>query len=282
MGDFTRRITRPGKRASEIKEGEFPPFEFAQDTSVTADALQRFHCDEVWVSGRYTVYVRRDYQTGWSRLCDCDGRRDPQTDHTAFDDCPHCEGTCHRQLNVTHLSIKRNDRESVHDWRDLQIIKNVFCGDEAEGIEIYPAESRLTDTANQYHLWVFPPGEKLPVGFQDGRLVTESPLGNGKQRPFEVTPKDAVNDAELQKMAIVYCESKAITGKAARDILGRDPTDSEIRAVYEDMGDDDLSLIIDRFSGGLPGIDPDFVSSRLAMIRSIMEERHSLAPNPED
>lgn len=49
-----------------------------------------------------------------------------------------------------HLSIKRRDKEVIHDWRDLQQIKNELIGPEHEGIELYPAESRLMDTANQY------------------------------------------------------------------------------------------------------------------------------------
>lgn len=64
-----------------------------------------------------------------------------------------------------HLSIKRQDREPIHDWRDLQRIKTELCGAEAEGVEIYPAESRVVDMANQYHLWVFTK-LKLPWGFR--------------------------------------------------------------------------------------------------------------------
>lgn len=56
---------------------------------------------------------------------------------------------------VTHLSIRRNDRKPLRDWRDLQRIKNDLCGPEAEGVELFPAESRLLDASNQYHLWVY-------------------------------------------------------------------------------------------------------------------------------
>ncbi|HRH85667.1 MAG TPA: hypothetical protein PLO41_02360 [Rubrivivax sp.] len=64
------------------------------------------------------------------------------------------------------LSIKRRDRAPVHDWRELQQIKNMIVGDEHEGFEVYPAESRLVDTANQYHVWVFvDPAVRLPVGY---------------------------------------------------------------------------------------------------------------------
>lgn len=86
---------------------------------------------------------------------------------------------------MIHLSIKRNDREPIHDWRDMQQIKNVLVGPEFEAVEIYPAESRVVDTANQYHLWVFDdPTFRLPFGF-DERYVTEDNFCDSKQRPFE-------------------------------------------------------------------------------------------------
>lgn len=55
-----------------------------------------------------------------------------------------------------HLSIKRLDRGVIHDWRHLQQIKNEIIGEEQLAIEIYPPESELIDTSNQYHLWHFP------------------------------------------------------------------------------------------------------------------------------
>jgi hypothetical protein len=72
---------------------------------------------------------------------------------------------------ITHLSIKRNDKEPLHDWRDLQRIKNELAGEEREAFELYPAESRIVDLANQYHLWVLPEGMFVPLGFFDGRNV---------------------------------------------------------------------------------------------------------------
>lgn len=77
---------------------------------------------------------------------------------------------------LTHLSIRRLDREPCHDWRELQRIKNELVGPECEGLELYPAESRLTDTSNQYHLWVINTGEKINVGWHAGRAVTREAL----------------------------------------------------------------------------------------------------------
>lgn len=65
---------------------------------------------------------------------------------------------------IVHLSIKRNDRKPIHSWADLQWIKNQLVGPETEAIELYPAESRVIDAANQYHLWVIQ--GRWPVGFQ--------------------------------------------------------------------------------------------------------------------
>jgi len=76
---------------------------------------------------------------------------------------------------MAHLSIKRHDREPIRDWRDLQRIKNELCGTMAEACELFPAEDRLADTANQYHLWCLEPGFKFPWGFNDGRLTDDTP-----------------------------------------------------------------------------------------------------------
>ena len=83
---------------------------------------------------------------------------------------------------VIHLSIKRNDKEPMGDWRIKQLIKNIIVGDEAEAVEIYPPESELVDEANQYHLWVLPEGERTPFGIRQGRMVSDIVVGNEKQR----------------------------------------------------------------------------------------------------
>lgn len=93
-----------------------------------------------------------------------------------------------RQKEIVHLSIKRIDRQPIHDWRDLQEIKNQLLGEETEAVELYPAESRRVDAANQYHLWaITKPCFRFPFGFPD-RLVTEASLGKSVNRPFERTP----------------------------------------------------------------------------------------------
>lgn len=92
-------------------------------------------------------------------------------------------------LPMVHLSIKRIDRRPVRDWRDVQQIKNQLVGAECEGVELYPAESRLVDMANQFHIWVVAePSFRFPFGFNQGRNVTEHDYADGskaRQRPIE-------------------------------------------------------------------------------------------------
>ena len=90
---------------------------------------------------------------------------------------------------VIHLSIRHNDRKPIRDWRHFQRIKNELVSAEREALELYPAESRLVDEANQYHLWVLPTGEIFPLGFNEGRLVGGSDEASeigAKQREYEV------------------------------------------------------------------------------------------------
>lgn len=74
-----------------------------------------------------------------------------------------------RNEQYTQLNIRRRDgRVILRDWRHFQQIKNEICGEECEGVELYPAESRLTDTSNKYHIWVInDPTFRFPFGFPD-------------------------------------------------------------------------------------------------------------------
>lgn len=72
---------------------------------------------------------------------------------------------------ILWLSVHRRDRKPIRDWRHMQAIKNDVAGRERTAVEIYPAESELVDTSNEYHLWVLPLGFALPFGFSGGGLV---------------------------------------------------------------------------------------------------------------
>lgn len=113
--------------------------------------------DELWINDKYVVSL--------------------------FKNEPHGLG----DVDVWHLSIRRQDREAVHDWRDFQAIKNELCGPDYEGMELYPAERRVLDAANQYHIYVVMKNVTLPFGFTqtNGKCRDDRNIGASKQRPFD-------------------------------------------------------------------------------------------------
>ena len=76
---------------------------------VAASQIERLRAQSIFMNDRYQVNVQRV--------------RTPFGDETG---------------DMFWLSIKRRDRTMVHDWRDLQQIKNMIVGDEHEGFEVYP------------------------------------------------------------------------------------------------------------------------------------------------
>lgn len=64
-----------------------------------------------------------------------------------------------------HIIVKPIDDKPIKNhWSVLQKIKNIVCGEEWTGIEVYPPVSNLIDEANLYHLWVFPEDFSLNFG----------------------------------------------------------------------------------------------------------------------
>lgn len=129
----------------------------AARAALTHQVTELYRRDEIWLNDKYQVNIRR--QTA--------------------------ENGPMGGLELVHLSIKRVDKQCVHDWRDLQRIKNELVGPECEAVELYPAESRLVDSANQYHLWcINDPTFRFGFGFNGGRLVDDSSIGGSVNRPL--------------------------------------------------------------------------------------------------
>ena len=117
------------------------------------EAVREFRAATVLHNGTYTVFVRDD-------VSPIDGN------------------------TYTHLSIKRDDREMIDDFRVFQRIKNAIVGREREAVQVYPAESALVDTSNQYHLWVYPEGYVRPYCFFARYVSDDTRFGGTKQRRF--------------------------------------------------------------------------------------------------
>ena len=102
-----------------------------------------------------------------------------ETHHVAID---RKSGTIGDGTTVIHLSIKRHDREPISDWRVMQDIKTSLLGPDHEAMELYPAESRVVDLANQYHLWCILEelaNTTVHIGEKSGRLLDEIDYVNG-------------------------------------------------------------------------------------------------------
>jgi hypothetical protein len=79
---------------------------------------------------------------------------------------------------MTHLEVSRVDKQPIFSWHDMQLIKNEIVGAECEAIEIFPAESRMVDFENNYHLWVFAnPKVRIPCGFSPPKKTKRVLLG---------------------------------------------------------------------------------------------------------
>jgi len=166
-----------GRRKHRRKDPPWTPFESGSLPRADTPGLRRLHENlvGVWLNSRYQVNVYR-----WD-----------------FEGVPGGK--------MLQLSVKRRDKEVIRDWRDLQRIKNEVCGQECEAVELYPAESRLVDTANQFHIWVLPEGLRFPFGFTDGRLVSERSSLGARQRPWEPDgrPADLMDDEVEEKMRVI-------------------------------------------------------------------------------
>lgn len=108
---------------------------------------------------------------------------------------------------------------------------NELVGEEVEAVELYPAESRLVDGSNQFHLWCVI-GFRFPFGFEE-RLVSEDTPGV-TQRPFEkdVRPAGLVT-VQIEGLAQVVPADEPVSEFAAGSVslLGvvRLPLDREQR-----------------------------------------------------
>jgi len=86
--------------------------------------------------------------------------------------------------SMLHINIRRRDGGMFKDWRHFQQIKNEVAGPEREAFEMYPAESRLVDTSNKWHLWVLPEGVQMQVGWdkRDVQYETNNDVPGLRQR----------------------------------------------------------------------------------------------------
>ena len=94
---------------------------------------------------------------------------------------------------MKQCSIRRVDRKTIHDWRQLQRVKADIFGEHAEAVELYPSAARVVDTANSCHLFVLPEGSMFPFGWAAG-LQSDEEIIEGQQRPGAL---DGIDGSDL-------------------------------------------------------------------------------------
>ena len=111
---------------------------------------------------------------------------------------------------MIQLGISREDGRAIHDWRDLQAIKNRFAGEDAEGFELFPAERRLCDPSNYYTLWCFP-HVTIKVGTTGRRVFSAAEsLASQRALPGEEVPAGAAVAADVERERIMLEASQLI------------------------------------------------------------------------
>ena len=81
---------------------------------------------------------------------------------------------CPENKDMTWISIYRHDGGHIMDWRHMQEIKNQVMGPEHEAVQLFPAESRLVDEANAFHIWAQnEPGYKFRFGLMKRSIKTQ-------------------------------------------------------------------------------------------------------------
>lgn len=110
--------------------------------------------DRIFKNNRYVVQIY-GWNTGW--------------------------GKCDRVL------IRRADASAIHNWHELQRLKNEIWGPECTALEVYPKASNLIDDKNIYWMWVFPPEFQCPIEIQlaPRRASKEEMLADFEKRSEE-------------------------------------------------------------------------------------------------
>lgn len=151
---------QPMQRADNVPPPRQQFIKACQQKGATKAEAQKIYRElksqETWKNNLYVVSIDRDVKHGMGM------------DTTMFE-----------------ITIRRVDREPGLPFRDVQAIKNQLVNPESEMCEVYPAESRLVDTANQYWFYGFnDPEIRFPWGFTARAVSYDNPdFLNAKQLP---------------------------------------------------------------------------------------------------
>ncbi len=105
-----------------------------------------------WVS--YCVAAGQQVEAAeasWAKSCTCEFFQNDTYLVQVDKNPPHQ----FKNAEVWLLWVSRIDKEFVRNRKDLMAIKNALVGDDVEAVELFPAESRLSDATNRTALFCF-------------------------------------------------------------------------------------------------------------------------------
>lgn len=117
-----------------------------------------------------------------------------------------------------HISFSRIDGGAAVDWRDKQHMKNQLVGAKNEGVELFPAECRKVDGANQFHLFVMAdPNARFSFGYVDRMVSDASDIPGVRQRPGSgATHEDEAKVAQIESAYMASSEGQTFKGFVER------------------------------------------------------------------
>ena len=121
------------------------------------------------------------------------------------------------------LSIRRCDTKPNVTWDEKQMIKDMIMGSDAECVELFPAAPRNFFTSNQYNLWVLPPGQRWPFGFDESSGLDVCPTTTEILARIR---KEAIKPMEV-KQGTPGCLSKPEHTPAMEDAFKQAQTDMQ-------------------------------------------------------
>jgi hypothetical protein len=211
--DSFKRISF-SSREEWIREWSTPEKDFL----LSEAQYDHYKANEVWANDEYWALLDKQCEIGT---------------HTSFLGYP-----------LWHLAIRRRNEKPLHDWRVLQGIKNKVVGEEFEAIELYPADSRIMDVGNVYHLWVLAPKEgetelpRFPVGAknpdQGGLITRKAPMvcTERTKRAFdnEMSLEERKQFMEMSKTKVdLFIFPDVLMPDVEREFPGEEP----LNAVYK-------------------------------------------------
>jgi len=117
----------------------------------------------------------------------------------------------------THLRIRRLDGGRCFEWADMQRIKNEIVGPDYEAVQLFPAESRLVNTANEYHLWVHPDDHfRFPIGWTNRAVLAEPIEICGAQQSAAALQDSRPKGTQISAGALILTPAQQKVGSLVR------------------------------------------------------------------